>query len=130
VQLGSTLRELSGGATERQFKAACSRRLASSFIADSLLELEDALPIVGCAHSRNNAAGSQRLSDVSLTTARAEAHLNTLTLSAVQYCRRIRRVSAAMMSRTYTPAGVQLISSDLKAVGTILDELLLPANAK
>jgi hypothetical protein len=129
MQLASTLRELSGGATDRQFKAACSRRLSSSFIEESLHELEVALPIVGCVHKQENAAGRQRLFDAGLPTAAAEAHLEALALSALQYCRRIRRLSAAMLSRTYTPSGVQLLVHDLKVVCAMLDELLLPATA-
>jgi hypothetical protein len=127
--MSSTLRQLTTGyIPDETFQAACKRRLASPFVQESMISLEESLPVIGVelAYSPDlsgtgwllNAAGRPRINQE--TRERFEG----MTLRALQRCRRVQRLSTAMNENKFTPAAVQLLTQDLRELSRILEEML------
>ena len=129
MQMSSTLRQLTTGyIPDETFQAACKRRLSSPYIQESMISLEESLPVIGVELSYSpdlsgagwllSAAGRPRINQD--TRERFEG----MTLRALQRCRRVQRLSVAMNEHKFTPAAVQLLTQDLKELSRILDEML------
>jgi hypothetical protein len=129
MQMSSTLRQLTAGyIPDETFQAACQRRLASPYIQEAMVSLEESLPVLGVelAYSPDlsgtgwllAASGHPRLDPPT------REKFEGMTLRGLQRCRRIQRLSVAMSQHKYTPAAVQLLTQDLRELSRILDEML------
>jgi hypothetical protein len=129
MQVSSTMRQLSAGfLPEAEFQAACQRRLGSSLVIDGMLQLEDAIPALGRELAYAPSATSRPAWLVRFGRAgpdpALQEHFERLTLTSLQRCRRVQRLGTAMCQRKFTPAGMQLLSQDLKYLCHSLDELV------
>lgn len=128
--MSSTLRQLSAGfLSEQLFQTTCERRLSSPFFVEALQALPDAVPVLGndlayhpdlSGFNRFSAAVGRPVVD----PARQE-HIEELTLTTLQRSRRAVRLTTAMASVKYTPAGVQLLVQDLRYLNDALEEMTL-----
>jgi hypothetical protein len=132
MQMASTLRQLSAGFLDADlFQASCSRRLSSPYFLDAISALQDAVPVVGRQLAYSPELSGSGWLAATLGSPRLDPpvreRFEKLTLSTLQSARRVVRLATAMAERKYTPAGVQLLTQDVRFLAGSLDELSLAA---